>query len=426
MKREKTVFWLYTSLNGIALFTLLLLVLKATPLRMRLIESGLTFGLLACFVLIPIGAIVLWLMGRKHDVAPARPQVVYYLIAKLFLTLVWISSVVLVAFWIVILVVAAKRYDETTERHVFPSGDILYNETYVTKFRDTTRHNKYTLEFADSHQREVVGETVDIDNLRQPLANLNLVRQGERMALILGQQIFTRWDRPGGVFWYKWDTGVVGRFCQQHCFLRSLSPADVYLSEVDRAQNFEHQRRSLYTIEQVDLRHNILVVRAPERVAPWPQRLIYSAQAYGHPWYFDLERTKQDNAHVADLPFPANVRVAVYFVTVPKAVWDRSFMDVKVYEHLVGLPGAKVLPATTATIDADNTRTMALSTVLPSDDMVEQSFVLKGAWGTAEPGIVGVHWNRECLFLSAKIPKRVHVEVVKQTYVFTYAKLVPL
>ncbi len=101
-------------------------------------------------------------------------------------------------------------------------------------------------------------------------------------------------------------------------------------------------------------------------------------------------------------------------------------MDVKVYEHLVGLPGAKVLPATTATIDADNTRTMALSTVLPSDDMVEQSFVLQGAWGTAEPGIVGVHWNRECLFLSAKIPQRVHVEVVKQTYVFTYAKLIPL
>ncbi|MCZ6872290.1 MAG: hypothetical protein O7G88_01990 [bacterium] len=245
-------------------------------------------------------------------------------------------------------------------------------------------------------------------------------------ALISGQQIFTRWDRPGGVFRYKWDTGVVGRFSQQHCFFRSLSPADIYLSEVDRVRNFENQRRSLYAIDQVDLRHNILVVRAPKSVAPWPQRLIYSAQAYGHPWYFDLERTKQDNAYLADIPFPGNVRLSVYFVTVPKAVWDRSFMEVKVYEHLVGLPGAKVLPATTAIIDADNTRTIALSTVLPSDDAVEQSFALKGAWGTANPTIVGVHWNRECLFLSAKIPKRVHVEVVKQTVVFTYAKLAPL
>ena len=288
------------------------------------------------------------------------------------------------------------RYDEETEKQVLETGDTLLNETYMVKGKDTIRVNKYSLQFARTGETEFVAQVFGDDGLLRRNSNLKVVKEGERLALIVGRHVFKRWRRGDKPWWYAWAVGINRDVAD---YVRALSARDANLPDPfnDEGMFRRRLREFPYRVETCDLMNNILVASKTHPNPALPEHLVYSSKRYDFPWNFDPRRTHEMNPTLGHIPFPKDASIEFVVVTIPGRLLDADIElerrnDLGAALHLAG---AKVAVNTVVDVNDKEPKTLTADVELPSGRRIARAYDVRGAWGDWDP-------NRASVFIQSE------------------------
>jgi hypothetical protein len=185
----------------------------------------------------------------------------------------------------------AEVVQHSSESLRFRSGEWLLLERWRDPRRPQARSERLYFQRSGTAPREALGEiaAAEAGAASLHMAEPELLCSGSRCAVVLGQYVFQRWERPQGPYWYRATTrpfGAAAFFLRTYwCQRQPRGSADRGLSLPEMAYAFGH----------LDLERNVLVTRQSRSDRRFPQFLVYSAQTYGTPWSFDAERTRRVN-----------------------------------------------------------------------------------------------------------------------------------
>jgi hypothetical protein len=191
--------------------------------------------------------------------------------------------------------------ERMTETFTFPGGEMIINEScLVDSWAHLMRRNKLSFQQTASASREGIGEINEVDampiSLHDPAPQL--IRFGDRAALVLGPRLFHRWYGNQRRVWVE-SSSTEPDYAAHH-FLRSfLQYGDPRLSTTSaRNQSGRLEIPQLnvpYVFHNFDLEQMVFVTRRSAPDPAFPEFLVYSAWTYETMLRFDLERTRALN-----------------------------------------------------------------------------------------------------------------------------------
>jgi hypothetical protein len=263
---------------------------------------------------------------------------------------------------------------EKTETVSLPGGEILTTESFLTlSSHDSFRRLKLFFQKNASSQRETV-----IEFLVEGAAPISLrsdapqlFTSGDRTALRIGSHIFLRWPRKAGPYWHHETTAPNAA---ASIYLRSfLSSSDSRIA-VPSGNNtlkwFETPKPDVpYAFDHYDFEQNVLVTKRDTPENTFPEFLVYSANQYGFPWGFDIERTR--NANSFKPPLDSGVIIDFSVVTYPGELDLRT--NSKRSTCLL-LPGAQEIHAQSLPLSSSKWTPMECSFAIPNGIVIKDRF----------------------------------------------------
>lgn len=281
-----------------------------------------------------------------------------------------------------------EQTEPTVSTFALPTGEVITNKSFISEGRDRVCHNQLSYQDNASSPSEVIGEVVEEDAGPLSLKSSTIIRDGRRTALILGSQIFQRWPRKEGPYWYHFT--ATPDPCAS-VYLRSFLPvgdnrASVPLGQVRGWFNFPRPEVP-YVFENLDLKQNVFVTRRDTPDATFPEFLVYSAQTYGFPWSFDIERTRAANG--AETPLIEGISIEYSVITYNG---DVTLADNRV--SALKLPQAKEIHASENPIRATSWDTLGFSFVTPQGKLVTERHDAMIAFRDSSPDYISIFWRR--------------------------------
>jgi hypothetical protein len=332
------------------------------------------------------------------------------IISKIYtaLKLVAVAWILLLCFVFVLLGAlvcsSLKHHNERTEQLVLPSGDTLLNESYVLEdWLDVhggyTMVNELYIFLNGVDKKELVIKTVKIaeenSGLLEGCDNIQLFRDGTKVALVVGPDLFVRGEKDDKSRWHKsWSAGIDWEAAH---FIRSISFENEALAKLAAAgdSNQEILRRNHpYQIEDLDLRRNILVIKAKHDQKELPERLVYALSGkYENVWIFDPERTVQMNPSLKRHPFPQNAALELTLVAVRGRFEDIPRNVRNNLSAVLELPGARICERYEIDLSAKQKTVIQTMVNLPSGREIKRPFETMGAGGDQDPEKAAVYWR---------------------------------
>jgi hypothetical protein len=175
-----------------------------------------------------------------------------------------------------------RKRDSHVEELMLPSGDTLINDTYVSVgFHDSSRVNRYFIVFRGTKKREFIGQNYATDGLLEGNDSIQQLRNGERVAVIIGHSVFKRWERQGKPWWYEWSGSDVDSLMFLRSFSTNPPPGDA--KSGDQWFDYPHPNKFPYRVKTVDLHGNTMVLCATSAVDPWPTNLVLPVRVTNTP-----------------------------------------------------------------------------------------------------------------------------------------------
>lgn len=292
-----------------------------------------------------------------------------------------------------------------TERVTLPTGDMLYNEPYVTwNFGDgEITRERYYFVAAGGNTKELIN-LVGTGNhgTLYGISNLRAQKRGEKVTLFIDGHVYRRAMREDGPFWQHWNLGVPNQGLT--AFFRSVESVeseDPRYSWQALAQDAENGLLGAhYRTDRVDFEKNLLILSKRDQGAPWPQELALSTVMWDSPSYsFDFIETEQLNHSLRVHPFPANVRLTVRGIVarVPSAdVTDRSRSS---FEDLMTLPHAELVYQHEVMVQSLQDSVVSVLAKLKDASIHSLEFRVRGLWQDLHTPVVAVHVEPELTIL---------------------------
>ena len=355
--------------------------------RLALADYGAAIGMVSLFFLIPLGVTTIWVVkktGLRHGETGRH----FSRVSQVFLLVTWLGSCLPVGWFALLIYAASIHHEERTERIALPSGDTLINHTYVTRFRDVTRHNEYRIKFRTAASEEQIGTVYGDEALLEKTDNIALVRDDDHIALIAGRHVFKRWGRKGKPWWYHWEAGL-DRAAFNYIKGLALDAEPSVLREEEFSQL--QTRPYGYAAEHLDLASHRLTLVAVHDVKGLPQRLAYFSKDFSFPWSFDPERTKALNPTHEFVPFPQGITAEYLLVTVPHT--KKASLSPIDFASVMRRSGVKVAVQRVLELDTVTFSPVQVDTTLPSGQRINRSFKIKGGWGDQRKDKVSIFFR---------------------------------
>ena len=237
---------------------------------------------------------------------------------------------------------------------------------------------------------ERVGTIYGESGLLSGNAPPRLLRDGERVALIVGNHVFKRWRRREGPYWYQWSLAEDAHLAEFLTTLANYGSSDSGPG-TGTGPRLDDPRGLPYAVSSVDLDENILVLEATRAVRPWPQRLVFSADRYDFTWAFDGRRTLEDDPGLRMPTFPSDLFVEFVVITAPTALANVPYALTQTTATLLGLPQSRVTARFRKAVDAGETNLLEESIVLEDGQTTPLRFRIRGAWGGTTPDVASLY-----------------------------------
>jgi hypothetical protein len=285
---------------------------------------------------------------------------------------------------------AFGQTEKATDTVSLPTGEILTNESFLSVGRDSVRHNNLFFQQSASSPREALGEIIEENAAPLSLhrAAPKLLRSGDRTALLIGTNIFQRWLRKGGPYWYHATTGPDPA---ASVFLRSFVPSGDSRISTSAGRSvrgwFDIWRPDVpYAFDHIDLDQNVLVTRRDSPDTTFPGLLVYSALQYGFTWRFDIERTRSAN-HLEPPP-DAGVVIDFSIVTYPGDLKLATTRDT-----VLAAPGAKEIHLQTLPLSSNAWTATECSLTIPTGASVNERYDALLGFIDPLPDYASIFWR---------------------------------
>jgi hypothetical protein len=210
----------YTVVNLCIAAAALLCFLETSRFHSRLSDHGAPFMVTALFFLIPLAAVVLWVLNRPCRIAHSRPQRAYLIVSRVVWFGTWLFSCLPVVLWVAVTQpwpLTLRHGPDTNysrqgfSRHMgFPPPASVSGIYYRADegWLDSAYHLRFTCQ-----DRDLVTQVVARLQLQETnKATMGLLSKSpdwwDEKARRKGLRAFAR--EPGGYYWYLWYDPVTG------------------------------------------------------------------------------------------------------------------------------------------------------------------------------------------------------------------------
>jgi hypothetical protein len=292
-----------------------------------------------------------------------------------------------------------------SERVTLSTGDMLYNEPYVTwNFGDgEITRDQYYFVATGTNTKELINRVgTGNHGTLYGMANLRAQKRGEKVALFIDGHVYRRAMRHDGPFWHHWNLGVPNQGLT--AFFRSVASGvgeDPRYSWQALAEDAENGLLGThYRTDRVNFEKNVLILSKRDPRAPWPQEVALSTMMWDSPSYsFDFIETERLNHGLRVNRFPANVRLTIrgIIARVPSAdVTDRSRSS---FEDLMTLPHAELVYQDDVLVQSLQDSVVSVLVKLKDASIHSLDFKVRGLWQDLHTPVVAVHVEPELVVL---------------------------
>ncbi len=282
------------------------------------------------------------------------------------------------------------------EEHRFETGDLLVNRPYLTwNFGDgNVRIERYFFLPMGTQALERMDQSWGGSGPLSSFSDIRIVKENDRIAIILGGYVYRRAIRKGGHFWHRWSFydrhGIPAYFDALKKFnlinARADMMQDLVLSELD----------THYVVKQVDLANNTILLSRKSYNESLPTELVFSQHMWDSPFSFDLLKTLKRNPQICVPGFQDDVVVSVRSVIVDmpssriQKNWNRMSFD-----EVMTLPGAEVVLRRSTPVSVEKESIVNYSSEPISPSGHQPSLSIRGLWDHSVSGhiVVLMHNN---------------------------------
>lgn len=276
-----------------------------------------------------------------------------------------------------------------TVTYSLPTREIITHESFVSINPDGPRRDKIYFQQEATSPRELLGETLDqFDPFSLKSTSPKVLRSGDRVALLIGPNVFLRWPRAEGPYWCHNTTQPDATAA---IFLRSfLQPGDPRIpappGDAPRTWFHVEHPKVDFEFQSIDLDQNTLVTRRAQKDSAFPEFLVYKAPEYGWPWQFDLDGTRAVN----HLTPPTGSEFQIEFSAI---VFFGDSLLGKSREDLLALAKAKEIHSQTSHLRFDSWTTAKWVFSLPDGHQVDDQFEVRAGFLDPLPDYLSVFWR---------------------------------
>lgn len=198
------------------------------------------------------------------------------------------NRMIIISTLLVSLVGCDKSLDR--EEHRFKTGDLLVNQPYLTwNFGDgNVRIERYFFLPMGTQSLDRMDQSWGGSGPLSSFSDIRIVKENDRIAIILGRYVYRQAIRKGGSFWHRWSFhdrhGIQAYFDALKKFSLKNAKADM-MQDLVRSELDTH-----YVVKQVDLANNTILLSRKSDNESLPTELVFSQHMWDSPFSFDLRR----------------------------------------------------------------------------------------------------------------------------------------